>query len=47
MLKRNCIQDKRKKKKADIDKRRTYLTVLIEKELKSQNELKMTENDQT
>jgi hypothetical protein len=46
MLKRNCIQDKRKKKKADIDKRRTYLTGCIERELKSQNALKMTEDDQ-
>ena len=45
MLKRNCIQDKRKKKKTDIDKKRIFLTGLIEKELKSQNILKMTEDD--
>jgi hypothetical protein len=46
MLKRNCIQDKRKKKKTDIDKKRTFITGLVEKELKSQNILKMSEDDQ-
>jgi len=45
MLKRNCIQDKRKKKKTDIDKKRTFITGLVEKELKSQNIIKMTEDD--
>jgi len=37
MLKRNCLQDKKKKKKNEIDRKRTTIGQLIEKELKEQN----------
>jgi hypothetical protein len=37
MLKRNCLQDKKKKKKQDIDRKRQTITQLIEKELKEDN----------
>lgn len=37
MLKRNCYQDKKKKKKLDIDRKRQTIAQLIEKELKENN----------
>lgn len=37
MLKRNCLQDKKKKKKSEIDRKKTTIGSLIEKELKEQN----------
>ena len=42
MLKRNCLQDKKKKKKADVDRKRQTITSLIEKELKEANTPKMS-----
>lgn len=38
MLKRNCLQDKKKKKKNEIDRRKTTIGSLIEKELKEHNQ---------
>lgn len=37
MLKRNCLQDKKKKKKSDIDRKRQTVAQLIERELKEHN----------
>lgn len=37
MLKRNCLQDKKKKKKSDIDRKRQTVSQLIERELKENN----------
>lgn len=37
MLKRNCVQDKKKKKKTDIDRKRQTISQLIERELKENN----------
>ena len=37
MLKRNSLQDKKKKKKNDIDKKRQTISQLIERELKESN----------
>ena len=37
MLKRNCLQDKKKKKKSDIDRKRQMVAQLIERELKENN----------
>lgn len=37
MLKRNCLQDKKKKKKAEIDKKKQIITQLIERDIKEQN----------
>jgi len=37
MLKRNCLQDKKKKKKSDIDRKRQTVAQLIERELKENN----------
>tara|TARA_B110000285_G_C15092288_1_gene599793 strand:+ start:1131 stop:1262 length:132 start_codon:yes stop_codon:yes gene_type:complete len=42
MLKRNCLQDKKKKKKADIDRKRQTISSLIEKELKEANTPKIS-----
>lgn len=37
MLKRNCLQDKKKKRKAEIDKKRHTISQLIERDIKDQN----------
>ena len=37
ILQRNCLQDKKKKKKGELDRRKTTIGQLIEKELKEQN----------
>ena len=39
MLKRNCLTDKKKKKKSDIDKKKQTIASLIEKELKDNNQI--------
>lgn len=41
MLKRNCLQDKKKKKKSDIDRKRQTISALIERELKENNSRKI------
>jgi|TARA_B110000285_G_C14974391_1_gene538208 hypothetical protein len=41
MLKRNCLQDKKKKKKSDIDRKRQTVAQLIERELKENNSRQM------
>lgn len=41
MLKRNCLQDKKKKKKADIDRKRQTISALIEREIKDGNQKQM------
>lgn len=41
MLKRNCLQDKKKKKKSDIDRKKQTITALIERELKENNARKL------
>ena len=40
MLRRNCLQDKKKKKKTDIDKKKSTMSNLIEREIKEQNSKK-------
>lgn len=42
MLKRNCLQDKKKKRKAEIDKKRHTITQLIERDIKDQNSKRPT-----
>lgn len=37
MLKRNCTQEKKKKKKAEIERKKQILSQIIEKELKENN----------
>lgn len=37
MLRRNCLQDKKKRKKIEIDKQRSVISNLIERDLKDQN----------
>ena len=39
MLRRNCIQEKKKNKKAVIDRRKTTISQIIEKELKENNKV--------
>lgn len=41
MLKRNCLQEKKKKKKNDIDKKRLTIASLIERDLKDANSKKV------
>lgn len=44
MLKRYCIQEKKKKKKNEIDKRKQTISGLIEKELRDSNQVKTNIN---
>ena len=37
MLKRHCLQDRKKKKKGDLDRKRTTVAQLLEKELREIN----------
>lgn len=45
MLKRNCLQDKKKKKKSDIDRKRQTVAQLIERELKENNSRQMQQEE--
>jgi len=45
MLKRNCLQDKKKKKKTDIDRKRQTVAQLIERELKENNSRQMQQEE--
>lgn len=41
VLRRNCLQEKKKRKKADIDKKRQLITSLIERDIKEANSKKV------
>jgi len=41
MLKRNCLQEKKKKKKQEIDRKRELVSKVLERDLKDANSRKV------
>jgi hypothetical protein len=41
MLKRNCLQEKKKKKKSEIDRKRELISKVLERDLKDANSKKV------